>query len=67
MSAGKLTYYVCYRWGAYFRIRGYGAALSMDLPVLFSERYGHRRVYRLGRVAFQWLKPTAPAGAQERR
>lgn len=41
----------------YFRVLGYGLSIDNDLPVLFSERYGHRKVYRLGRWAFQWLTP----------
>ena len=51
--------------GFYFRIRGYGLAVDNALPVLFSERYGHRRVLRIGRWALQLLKPTPSAG--ERR
>ncbi len=46
-----------YRWGFWFRIRGYGLAVRRDSPVLFSERYGHRRVHRMGRWSFEWLYP----------
>ncbi len=51
------TFFQAYRYGVYFRIRGYGASLVHDMPVMFSERVGRRRVYRCGRFAFQWLKP----------
>ena len=47
------------RWGFtgfYFRLWGYGLSFERDAPVLFSERYGHRRVLRIGRWAVQWLK-----------
>ena len=41
--------------GFYFRIGGYGLAWNRDLPQLFSERYGHRKVWRFGRWALQFL------------
>jgi hypothetical protein len=43
--------------GFYFRLRGYGLAVDRDLPVCFSERYGHRNVLRIGRWALQFLRP----------
>lgn len=36
---------------------GYGISIERDRPYLFSERYGHRRVWRLGRWSFTWLRP----------
>jgi len=51
------TFVQTYRWGICFRIRGYGASLVHDMPVMFSERVGKRRVYRAFGFAFQWLKP----------
>lgn len=43
--------------GFYFRIFGYGAAVSRDTPVLFSERNGYRKMFRLARWSFEWLTP----------
>jgi len=42
--------------GFYFRVRGYGLSIQADRQVLFSERYGHKRVIRIGRWAIEWLK-----------
>ena len=53
----RTTFVVTHDKGFYFRLFGYGAGLEYDLPVLFSERNGHRRVYRWKRWAFQWLTP----------
>lgn len=46
------------RGGLWLRIpTGHGFSLAWDNPrPLFSERSGKRRVYRVGRLAFQWLK-----------
>lgn len=41
----------------FFRIRGYGLWFGIDSRPLFSERNGFRRVYRIGRLAFEVLKP----------
>src|SRR5690349_13061034 len=32
---------------------GHGFCLGVEKPILFSERYGYRRVYRLGRIALE--------------
>jgi hypothetical protein len=41
--------------GFWFRIFGYGLAFDIDLPVLYSERHGFRRVSRFGRIAVEVL------------
>lgn len=51
------TFWCNHDRGFYFRVFGYGMAVEVDMPVLFSERYGHRRVLRIGRIAVQWLRP----------
>lgn len=50
------TFAQFYRWGFYFRIRGWGLAIQRDLPILFSERYGYRSLLRIGRWAFTPLR-----------
>lgn len=53
--------------GFYFRVFGFGLSIQRDMRVLFGERYGYRRVLRVGRWAFMWLKrsglPSIAAGA----
>lgn len=51
------TFWQSHESGFYFRLLGFGASIHKNLPVYFSERYGHRRVYRLGRWSVQWLTP----------
>jgi hypothetical protein len=51
------TGYYLHRRGGWFRLFGYGAWCCRDHQPLFSERYGHERVYRLGRMEFKILKP----------
>lgn len=50
-----------YDGGFWLRIgkRGAGFAISDKIkhPPLFSERYGHRIVYRIGKWGFEILKP----------
>ena len=45
-----------YRWGFYFRVSGWGAAIQRDLPILFSERNGYRKRVRIGRWALSFLQ-----------
>lgn len=52
-----ITCLVLGRRDGFFRIFGYGLRYGVDHRPLFSERYGYRRVYRIGRLAFQVLKP----------
>ena len=54
----KPTFWCSHDSGFYFRLRGYGLSVDIDLPVLFSERIGKRRVLRIGRTAIQFLTPT---------
>ena len=48
-----------HRWkrGFWFRLYGYGPHIARDRLVLFSERYGFRKIWRLGRWSFEWLRP----------
>lgn len=43
-------------WGFWFRILGYGLAISTMEP-LFSERIGKRKTLRIFGVKFEWLTP----------
>lgn len=51
----ETTFWVSHEQGFYFRVRGYGLAVQRDMPRLFSERNGIRKVLRVGRWALQWL------------
>lgn len=51
------TFWQSHETGFYFRICGYGLSFDIDLPPLFSERYGLRRVLRIGKLAIQFLRP----------
>lgn len=42
--------------GFFFRICDKGLSFSLDAPVLFSERYGYRKVLRIGRLAIEVLR-----------
>ena len=44
-----------WKWGLWFRLFGYGPHIERDRMALFSERYGYRKVYRLGRWSFEWI------------
>lgn len=52
----RTTFWCSHESGFYFRIAGYGLSVERDMPALFSERYGYRRVLRFGRWAIQWLR-----------
>lgn len=43
--------------GFWFRVRGYGLRVAYGTLPLFSERYGYRRVLRVGPFAVEVLKP----------
>ena len=43
-------------WGFWFRIRGYGLAVS-TMELLFSERMGYRKTLRIGRIKIKLLRP----------
>lgn len=51
-----MTFIRFFRWGCYFRVNGRGLAIQLDLPVLFSERYGYRKVWRAGRWSAELLR-----------
>lgn len=53
----RSTFWCSHESGFYFRLFGYGLSFDIAMPVLFSERYGHRKVLRIGRLAVQWLTP----------
>lgn len=43
-------------WGFWFRVFGYGVAVSTMKP-MFSERVGARKTVRIFGVKLEWLKP----------
>lgn len=56
----KTTFVMVYKWGFTCRVNGYGFILRKAGPcetVLFSERYGYRKIYRFLGWRFEWLKP----------
>lgn len=50
------TFWCTHGKGFYFLVFGHGLAVQRDLRVYFSERYGQRRVYRLGRWSLELLR-----------
>jgi len=52
----KTTFFVSHGYGFYLRVFGYGIAFDRDLPILFSERNGYRKLWRVGRYSLQWLR-----------
>lgn len=52
--------YAFFSEGFWVRAFGYGPFIRKDRMVLFSERYGYRKVWRLGRWSFEWLQPLWP-------
>lgn len=50
------TFVVVHSTGFYFRASGKGISVDLDLPALFSERNGYRKVWRIGRLAVQVLR-----------
>lgn len=48
-------------WGFWFRIFGYGIAVSTLKPV-FSERNGYTKIIKIGRVKIKLLKPSLQMG-----
>ena len=46
---------VC-RTAIWFRLCGIGFSVDLDMPVLFSERHGFRKVRRWGRWSFEVLR-----------
>ncbi|MCQ0032564.1 hypothetical protein [Burkholderia glumae] len=50
------TFVCAHRKGLCFRVRGKGLAIEIDYRRYFSERYGHRKVYRLGRLSLEVLR-----------
>ena len=57
MQHHRAFYCAFFREGFFIRVFGYGPFLRLDRMVLFSERYGYRKVFRLGRWSFEWLVP----------
>lgn len=52
----RSTFFCRHESGFYFRVFGYGMSIDIDMPALFSERYGFRKVLRIGRISIQVLK-----------
>jgi hypothetical protein len=56
--AGATWYFNLFERAIVFRAFGYGFHFGWyNRPVYFSERYGYRKVHRLGRLSLEWLKP----------
>ena len=53
--------YCFFHAGFWIRVFGYGPFIRRDREVYFSERYGYRKVWRIGRWSFEWLKPSKSA------
>lgn len=53
----RQTFFQPTRHGFYFRIMGWGIAVGRDRKPRFSERYGYRKVLRLGRWDAMLLTP----------
>jgi hypothetical protein len=49
------TFWVSHESGFYFRVFGYGLSIDSNRRVSFSERYGYRKVLRIGRWAIEVL------------
>jgi hypothetical protein len=47
--------FAVWRWGFRVHLFGRGVYVGLDRPAWFSERYGYRRVYRIGRVALEFV------------
>jgi len=52
----QMTGFHLWRTGLWFRICGYGLAVSRD-PTLFSERYGYRKIVRMFGWKVELLNP----------
>ena len=53
-----MTFISIFRYGVYFRVRGYGLSVDFKSPVLFSERNGYsKKLLRIGSFAIEVLKP----------
>lgn len=50
------TYLCVGSFGFFLRVCGVGLQIEKNRPLLFSERIGFRRVYRLGRWSLEFLK-----------
>ena len=48
-----------YEGGFWFRLFGRGLSIS-DHPPMFSERYGYRKVVRIGKWGIKYLKAVKP-------
>ena len=60
-----------YDGGFWLRIgnrgRGFAVVNKSKNPPLFSERYGYRKVYRIGKWGFEILKPANDGGKPSRQ
>lgn len=50
------TFLCTCRKGFYFRIRGKGLSVGLDQPRLFSERFGFKKVFRMGRLSVEVIR-----------
>lgn len=45
--------FLCCKWALRVHVLTHGFYVGIDRPLLFSERYGYKRVFRIGRVALE--------------
>jgi len=47
-----------YRYGFWARLTKGSAGISVawNRPLLFSERHGYSKIWRLGKISFEWLE-----------
>ena len=59
IQGGNLVIFSWYfwQWGFWFRLfgRGLWIAINDNQPLLFSERYGFRRIWRFAGIKIKWL------------
>jgi hypothetical protein len=47
--------FAVWKWGMRVHVFGRGFYLGINRIVLFSERYGYKKVYRLGPIALEFI------------
>lgn len=53
------VYGAAWKWGMWMRVYGVGPHIAKGRGIYFSERYGHRRIIRIGGWSFEWLRNPA--------
>ena len=54
----RVFYATGWKWGFWVIVFGVGIWIAVDAkePLLFSERYGHTKVWRFAGLRVKWLK-----------